>query len=265
MDFEDNNEIFKCRLCGREKKTVGTTEDFNNTNYGGTNNYDNKNNQKYYVQKSSEELRDKKIIDDIEMFVNKYNKTITDKVAPVPIDICQDTANLFNECQNHLKTKRGDIRKRLMAACMEVCCFKKNIARSYDEISTIFSLQSGYMSGRKLLRRLKKLELIDIPDNYEDNSEFCFNRLCEVFPPIKDYKSFMVDVFQQFIKSNSYRSFKPESIIAGSIVILNERKKLNLDMKKIEEECGVKNATAESVARDISIIFEFYNCLKSLE
>ena len=176
---------------------------------------------------------------------NEVFKKITQKCAEGKIMKCiEDDAKIMynNICDcKHMTGKnkgkniiiRGINRESLIAACVLHACRKKYKTRSPKEIAKIFGLvYTDITRGNKLFRKLAKLKQMELSIKPTSPEHFIL-RFCDELKMKKEYVDQAIKISNNVIKLSIASVHTPLSLATGSIFLMIQLNKLNIQKKTI--------------------------------
>jgi len=186
---------------------------------------------------------------------NEVFKKITQKCAEGKIMKCiEDDAKIMynNICDcKHLTGKnkgkniiiRGINRESLIAACVLHACRKKYKTRSPKEIAKIFGLvYTDITRGNKLFRKLAKLKQMELSIKPTSPEHFIL-RFCDELKMKKEYIDQAIKISNNVIKLSIASVHTPLSLATGSIFLMIQLNKLNIQKKTIADKFNVSQVT----------------------
>lgn len=236
MIYDDHTSFYICKICGKERRVVGEGVDDGNDN-ATTNSMGLTGAAARSSARSSIRAQYNKIIADFTAFNNAFNGN------KIPQDVYLAAAKLFIDATSNLRTKRGSVRRRLMAACQEYMCLEMKCPRTRTEICQIYNVPEGYTDGLTTLTDLANRGTLILPNVNTNGADVYLDRYFELLkiPPI--YKEFICSILTESNRGSSVMDFKMNSRVAGCIHALVTGLKLGIAAVTIEKECGVKYET----------------------
>lgn len=138
---------------------------------------------------------------------------------------------------------RGSNRTSLIAACIFFACKRKGITRSPKEIAELFGLKyKDITKGCKMFLKFIKMHKLQY-DIKISNPEDFINRYCRKLHINNEYIAQTMQIAKNIQKLNIASMHTPESIATGSILLIIDINKLNIDKKQISSSFNVSEVT----------------------
>ncbi|QKF94057.1 transcription factor TFIIB [Fadolivirus algeromassiliense] len=138
---------------------------------------------------------------------------------------------------------RGANRKSLIASCVFFACKRKGKTRSPKEIARLFDLKyKDITKGCKTFLKLIKLKHLQY-DTQISNAEHFIIRYCRQLHITNEYINQAMQIAKNIQKINIASMHTPFSVATGSILLVADLNKLNIDRKIIAEQFNVSEVT----------------------
>lgn len=236
MIYDDETSYYICMMCHKERKVIGEGTDDGNEN-ATTNGVGLTGVAARSSNKSTIRAQQNKIYSDF------ASRNLAFSGNKIPADVYNAAARLFIDATTHLRTKRGRVRRQLMAACQEIKCLEMKCPRKQAEICEIYNVPKGYTDGITVLNDLATRGLIVLPCVSINNSDVYLDRYFELLKIPDRYKEFICQILAESNKGSSIIDFKINSRVAGCILVLAQKLQMDIKTEMIERECSVKRDT----------------------
>ena len=156
---------------------------------------------------------------------------------------------------------RGNNRKSLIAACVFISCIKNKNPLNPKEVAKMFDLHVTRITKgcKQLYRLMKTYDEHNIFDDVDtSNPEFYIARYCKKLNVPASYCQVAVDVSKNCTKLKIASDHTPQSVAAGSILIMVDYKKLGTSKKYISELFKISEVTISKIYRKMA---EYKNIL----
>ena len=157
---------------------------------------------------------------------------------------------------------RGSNRKSLIAACVFFACKRKGKTRSPKEIAKLFDLKyKSITKGCKTFQKLIKLKHLQ-DDTKISNPEHFITRYCRELHITNEYIDQVLKIAKNIQKLKLASMHTPFSVATGSILLVVDLNRLNIERKVIATKFGVSEVT---VIKTYKKIEEYKNILTNDE
>jgi transcription initiation factor TFIIIB Brf1 subunit/transcription initiation factor TFIIB len=177
---------------------------------------------------------------------NNNKKEIINKIYQydgnkLPINICNLTAELFDQIKQKNYVFRGNGKWGVIGACLFYACIMNNLTRTPREIANIVGVEDRFLSqGDRTLQELNELGVINIPTTFKPLSDYLDQFLSALEIPIK-YKQFIIDLISRAEKKHIHigNESRTTTKCIGSIYMLCKRipSLKHIKKDKISNEC----------------------------
>lgn len=168
------------------------------------------------------------------------------KAAGIPEIIIKE-AHVLYKIVSTTKITRGSNRVGIIAACVYFACKINNVARSINEIASIFSIQNKVMTkGCKKFQEIMQLNKVDINRIHNTNTitmddfieRFCSKlNLSQIDITNVKHISYLAQMYN-LVNDNT-----PPSMAAGCIYLYIREIELNIHKKQIADICKISEVT----------------------
>lgn len=177
---------------------------------------------------------------------NNNKKEIINKIYQysgnkIPINICNLTAELFDQIKQKGYVYRGNGKWGVIGACLFYACIMHNLTRTPREIANIIGIEDRFLSqGDKILQELNELGIISIPTTFKPLGDYIDQFFSALNISMK-YKQFIIDLIST--AERKYLHIGNESRMTtkciGCIYLLTRRIPALKKIKKckISKEC----------------------------
>ena len=177
---------------------------------------------------------------------NNNRKEIINKIYQyngnkIPINVCNITADLFDQIKRKNYVFRGNGKWGVIGACLFYACIMNNLTRTPREIASIIGIEDRFLSqGDKILQELNELGIINVPTTFKPLGDY----IDQFFPSLKipsTYKPFIIDLIataeKRYIHIGNESRMTTKCI--GCIYLLCKRipKLKHIKKDKISREC----------------------------
>jgi hypothetical protein len=181
-----------------------------------------------------------------------------------PMNIVNQTADLFDKIKNKGYVYRGDGKLGVIAACLYYVSIENNLTRTPKEIAAIMQIEDKFLSqGDRILQELNELGVISIQTTHKPLNDYLNTYLPKLKIPDK-YRGFIVDIISRAEKKHLHirNESRLTTKIVGVIYLLTQRVPELKDIKKntISEECN--NISKATYTRYYTLICSEYKIMK---
>jgi transcription initiation factor TFIIIB Brf1 subunit/transcription initiation factor TFIIB len=133
---------------------------------------------------------------------NSNRKEIINKIyryegGRIPLNVCNMTADLFDQIKQRGYVFRGNGKWGVIGACLFYSCIICGLSRTPREIANIIDIEDKFLSqGDRILQGLNELKIISIPVENNPISDYLNQYLPALGIPIK-YKQFIIDLISR--------------------------------------------------------------------
>lgn len=154
-----------------------------------------------------------------------------------------ESKHLYGKNKGKTVIIRGSNRKSLIAACVFFACKRKGKTRSPKEIAKLFDLKyKSVTKGCKLFQKLVKLKHLQY-DTKISNPEHFITRYCRDLHITNEYINQAMKIAKNIQKLNLASMHTPFSVATGSILLIVDLNRLNIERKTIAKKFGVSEVT----------------------
>lgn len=178
------------------------------------------------------------------------------KEAGIPEMIIKE-AHVLYKIVSTTKITRGSNRKGIIASCVYFACKINNVARSTNEIASIFSLSGTIMTkGCKKFQEIMQLNKVDINRIHNTNTitmDDFIDRFCSNLQLSKEdiinikHISYLSQVYN-LVNDNT-----PPSMAAGCIYLYIKEVEYNIHKKIISDVCKISEVTINKCYKKLEI------------
>jgi transcription initiation factor TFIIB len=192
--------------------------------------------------------------------IHAYNE-INEKTAGANIPVCiVDKAKVVYKTLSSEKIKRGTTRKGLMAACIYYTLKDKQISRSTQEISTIFSLKQKKMTtGCKYFNEIMYSKNRDYLNQIQPTTTKDFiERFSLKLGISNDFQTLAIHICQLADKLGIITESTPPSIAVGCLYLMIQHFGFNITKKHLSGICEISEVT---ISKSYKKLLEFKDYL----
>jgi len=154
-----------------------------------------------------------------------------------------DCKHLYGKNKDKSIIIRGKNRISVIAACILFACRKKNKTRSPKEIAELFNLKyTEITKGCKIFQKLAKLKNMDLDLKFTKPEDF-ITRFCEELKINNEYAVQAIQISNNVQKLQIASVHTPLSLATGSIFVMIQLNKLNIQKKTIADKFNVSQVT----------------------
>ena len=169
-----------------------------------------------------------------------------------------DCRHINGKNKNKAIIIRGKNRTSVIAACILFACRKKDKTRSPKEVAELFELKyTEITKGCKIFQKLAKLKKMELKLSFTKPEHF-ITRFCEELKIKKEYTEQAIQISNNVQKLQIASVHTPLSLATGSIYLMINLNKLNIQKKVIAEKFNVSQVT---IAKAFKKLEPFINIL----
>ncbi len=132
------------------------------------------------------------------------NKIYRYEKSRIPISVCNQTADLFDQIKQHECVYRGNSKWGIIGACLYYICIMNGITRSPREIAEIIEVDDRFIShGDRILQKLNEENIISIPVDARPIADY-INQFLLALNISLIYKQFIIDIIERAEKKHVY-------------------------------------------------------------
>lgn len=155
----------------------------------------------------------------------------------IPATIIDEAKALYKKF-SELKLSRGENRSGLIATSIYMSCKTHNVPRSAKEIAKMFNIKTTTMTkGCKKFQEIMQMELSNT------TAMDFIQRFCSKLNMDMKTKDLCMHVVRKVIELSIISENTPPSIAAGTIYMVMQVLKLDIDKKELSEACDVSMVT----------------------
>jgi len=171
--------------------------------------------------------------------------------AKIYYKILSDTKHLTGKNQGKFIIIRGIKRTSLKGACVYYACKRKGDSRSPKEIAKLFSVRyKDITKGCKTFKKLMKLHQIPYDAHVNDPEHF-IKRYCRDLHIAKNYVTDIMKIVKNIEKLDLISAHTPPSIAIGSILLVVDMNKIDIDRKMVATKFELSEATIDKACKRI--------------
>jgi transcription initiation factor TFIIIB Brf1 subunit/transcription initiation factor TFIIB len=253
LGHKNDGTSYICTSCGMMLDIIGDEMDSEKSSSSYRNNYNTfetssplrvygqNSGQKGFICKTTDykktQLRDT---------IKQLQNIMSQSELSISQNVIVETANMYQQIQQYI-IKRGDVRRGILAACLNKICKSYDIILKSKEISQMFKIkQSDLSNGEKILGEYK------MENGNEKNTDLFLSRyfeLLQIMDPTGQKMEFAKRLIRFTELCKIAQNSVPSSKCAGSIYLISSTDAGSAE--DIEKKCKISKYTFKRFANNV--------------